>query len=196
MFSVSHRGAALSFYIAAPFMSPCLGPLVGGFLGAGAGWRWVEGLLAALTGIVGLLIAAFLPETYAPVLLRNRAAKLSRITGQVYRSKSDLDQEGPVTVWRTLRTAIRRPFVMLFWEPIVLILTIYMYDTQLHPKSLAKKSQLYPIRNPVPVLRRVSNSLPKSARLAPRNSRPRLPRHPSRNSLRSRLQLRRIQTLH
>lgn len=127
MFPPEHRGLALSLFAAAPFMGPALGPVIGGFLGMNAGWRWVEGFLAAFAGLLWILMTCFVPETYAPVLLRRRAERLSLVTGKVYRTKLDIDQEGGVSLKRMFGTSLLRPWVLLFREPIVLILSIYMY---------------------------------------------------------------------
>lgn len=125
MFTASERGIAISFFAAAPFLGPTIGPIIGGFLATGAGWRWVEGFLAAFSGVLWLCMIFLLPETYAPVLLRRRAAKLSENTGKVYRSKLDIDR-GPVPMGKTLKTALSRPWALLFREPIVLLFSIYM----------------------------------------------------------------------
>lgn len=89
-----------------------------------AGWRWFEGLLAALSGLVWIVVAFTVPETYAPVLLRKRATRLSKITGNCYRSKLDIGKEG-VTLGKRLQTVFSRPWVLLFREPIVLLFTFY-----------------------------------------------------------------------
>ncbi|KAJ5465379.1 hypothetical protein N7530_009166 [Penicillium desertorum] len=125
MFPASQRGIAISLFAAAPFLGPTLGPVIGGFLAAAAGWRWVEGLLAAFSGVLWLCIIFLLPETYAPVLLRRRAEKMSALTGKVYRSQLDIDR-GPAPMGKTLKTALSRPWVLLFYEPIVLLFSIYM----------------------------------------------------------------------
>ncbi|OQD61060.1 hypothetical protein PENPOL_c018G04076 [Penicillium polonicum] len=125
MFPASQRGIAISLFAAAPFLGPTLGPVIGGFLAAAAGWRWVEGLLAAFSGILWLCIIFLLPETYAPVLLRRRAEKMSTLTGKVYRSQLDIDR-GPAPLGKTLKTALSRPWILLFCEPIVLLFSIYM----------------------------------------------------------------------
>ncbi|KAJ5420578.1 hypothetical protein N7465_003097 [Penicillium sp. CMV-2018d] len=116
------RGLAGGLFCTAPFLGPTLGPIVGGFLGESAGWRWVEGLLAALTGILAITMFFFLPETYAPVLLRQRAARLHQITGRHYHSKLDDTRTPPR---QALMTALSRPWVLLFREPIVLLLSFY-----------------------------------------------------------------------
>ena len=125
MFSPSQRGLAMSVFAAAPFMGPTLGPIAGGFLGETEGWRWVEGLMAIFTGVLWIIGSLTIPETYAPVLLRNRAAELSKITGRVYKSKIEVER-GRQTLVQSFKIALSRPWILLFKEPIVLLLSIYM----------------------------------------------------------------------
>lgn len=124
MFHAHDRGLAGAVFAVAPFLGPCIGPIVGGFLGETEGWRWVEGVMAIFTGIVWIVITAVVPETYAPVLLRKRAAKLCRITGKVYVSKADYHNKK--TMAKQFKVAIMRPWVLLFREPIVLLTSIYI----------------------------------------------------------------------
>ncbi|CAK7266641.1 hypothetical protein SEPCBS119000_002133 [Sporothrix epigloea] len=130
MFSAADRGLATAVFAAAPFLGPSLGPIVAGFLGDAAGWRWVEGLMAIFTAVMVVIGGLIVPETYAPLLLRKRAAALSRLTGKVYVSKLDMHHrkagsKGP-SMAAQFRTALSRPWVLLFREPIVLILSTYM----------------------------------------------------------------------
>ncbi|PLB52277.1 putative multidrug resistance protein [Aspergillus steynii IBT 23096] len=125
MFSAKDRGIAMSLFAAAPFLGPVIGPIIGGFLGMNAGWRWVMGFLGAFSGFVWILGSLLVPETYAPVLLRRRAERLSQITGKVYKSKLDIDQ-GRTTLKAAFKTALSRPWVLLFKEPIVFLLSLYM----------------------------------------------------------------------
>ncbi|EAW14021.1 MFS transporter [Aspergillus clavatus NRRL 1] len=125
MFPAGQRGIAISLFAAAPLCGPAIGPIIGGFLGLGAGWRWVEGFLAIFSGVIWLCLCFLLPETYAPVLLRRRAEKLSKLTGQVYRSKLDIDR-GKLSMRQTLTTALSRPWRLLFREPIVFLFCVYM----------------------------------------------------------------------
>lgn len=124
-FSIVERGLASGLFAAAPFLGPTLGPIVGGFLSESAGWRWVEGLVAAFAGFMGIITVIALPETYGPVLLRKRAERLSTITGQVYCSKLDIAQ-GETPLSTVLKLAFVRPWLLLFREPIVLLLSIYL----------------------------------------------------------------------
>lgn len=125
MFPAKQRGVAMSLFAAAPFLGPVLGPIIGGFLGMNAGWRWVMGFLAAFSGAVWIMGSLLMPETYAPVLLRRRAQRLSKLSGKVYRSKLDIDQ-GKVSLKDSFKIALSRPWILLFREPIVFLLSLYM----------------------------------------------------------------------
>ncbi|KAK3333682.1 major facilitator superfamily domain-containing protein [Cercophora scortea] len=124
MFQANERGLASCLFATAPFLGPSIGPIVGGFLGQAEGWRWVEGLMAIFTGVLWVTCSLFVPETYAPVLLRKRAVKLSQMTGKVYLSK--LDQHNTKTKGEQIKTAMLRPWILLFTEPIVLLTSVYM----------------------------------------------------------------------
>lgn len=125
MFPASDRGLAMSFFAVAPFLGPVLGPVIGGFLGEYAGWRWVMGFMAAFSGLLWIAGSTLIPETYSPVLLRQRAKKLSEMTGKVYLTEMDA-LRGKVTLTQALKTSLSRPWILLFKEPIVLLLSIYL----------------------------------------------------------------------
>jgi hypothetical protein len=80
--------------------------------------------MAIFTGIICITGATLYPETYAPVLLRQRAEKLSKATGLIYRSK--FEEKNQIKLVHLLKTSLSRPWVLLFREPIVLFLSIYM----------------------------------------------------------------------
>jgi len=125
MFPAEERGLAMSLFATAPFMGPVLGPIVGGFVGETIGWRWIEGIMAIFTGVLWIIGTFVIPETYPPVLLRKRAAKLSKDTGKVFRSRGEIDQ-GKTSFAHVFKTSLSRPWVLLFREPIVFLLSIYM----------------------------------------------------------------------
>ncbi|KAL3259627.1 hypothetical protein ABHI18_005223 [Aspergillus niger] len=125
MFPASERGLAMAIFASAPFLGPVLGPIIGGFVGMGAGWRWVMGLLAILSGTLWILGTLMIPETYPPVLLRKRAARLSELTGRYYVSGLEHNRD-TVSLRDHFVAALSRPWILLFREPIVLLLSIYM----------------------------------------------------------------------
>lgn len=123
-FPPRERGLALAYYAVTPFLGPTLGPIIGGFVGAGAGWRWVEGVMAISTGILCVLYILTVPETYGPKLLECRARKLSEVTGDVYKSQLEIKQ-GRKKLAKVMKIALSRPWVLLFREPIVTVLAVY-----------------------------------------------------------------------
>ncbi|KAH8738440.1 major facilitator superfamily domain-containing protein [Ilyonectria robusta] len=112
MFNASQRGLATS-------------PIVGGFLSETEGWRWLHGLMAIFTGVLWILGTLFVPETYAPVLLRRRAQMLSKTTDRAYISTIDAGKP-PKSLVDQCKTALTRPWVLLFKEPIVLLTSVYI----------------------------------------------------------------------
>ena len=81
-------------------------------------------MLAIATGVLTFVYVCTVPETYAPVLLRRRANKLSETTGQVYKTQIDMKQ-GPRTLANVLKVALSRPWILLLREPIVIVLSLY-----------------------------------------------------------------------
>ena len=80
--------------------------------------------MAIFTGIIWLAASLYVPETYVPVLLRKRAAKLSALTGKTYKSKLDLSITAPMS--EQVKTTLLRPWILLFREPIVFLTAIYL----------------------------------------------------------------------
>lgn len=120
----AQMGLGMALFSVAPFLGPAIGPISGGFLGQAAGWRWVMGLLCIFCGVIFLCLFFGSAETYAPRLLRQRAAKLSKITGKVYRYRADAAK--PFSVVNLFKASLIRPWKFLIFEPIVLILSIYV----------------------------------------------------------------------
>ena len=125
MMPANQRGLGMSIFAAAPFLGPVIGPIVGGFAGETIGWRWVEGIMAIFTGVLWIFGTLFIPETYSPVILKRRAKKLSKMTGKNYISILEKKQ-GKTTPKAAFQKALTRPWALLFTEPIVLLISIYM----------------------------------------------------------------------
>lgn len=105
-------------------MGPCLGPLFGGWIAYKTGqWRWIYWVLFIFVGVV-FLFTLVMPETLAPVLLRRKAKKLNKENHvDSYVSKHDLHH---VPLSTTLKTAMIRPFILMFMEPIILFMSFYL----------------------------------------------------------------------
>lgn len=118
------RGVPMAAFSAAPFLGPAIGPLVGGFLGDASGWRWLYWLQLILAGVAWFLITFTVPETYAPIILKRRAKKLRKAENDPkYVTEGELNA---LPMKEKLQIVLLRPFQLLFLEPIVLFIAIYM----------------------------------------------------------------------
>ncbi|KAL1938779.1 hypothetical protein VTO73DRAFT_11382 [Trametes versicolor] len=121
------RGTATALFSAGVFIGPVLGPIAGGFITSSfLGWRWVFWIMMIFAGTCTIAAIAFLPETYAPVLLQWKAQKLRKADPQanagVYAEHEKSDWSAKGIFHRTLY----RPVQMLIFEPILLLVTVYL----------------------------------------------------------------------
>ncbi|MCJ1389038.1 hypothetical protein MMC18_001892 [Xylographa bjoerkii] len=126
LWSPMERVYAFPVFANAAFMGPIFGPVVGGFIGQNANitWRWVEWVTLIISGLVLVLVVLFQPETYAPILLKWKAAHLRSVTGEArYRAEVEIRED---TFLRRIRTALYRPFLLTFREPIIMLFALYL----------------------------------------------------------------------
>lgn len=115
---------SLLAFSAAPFLGPAIGPLAGGYLADAKGWRWLYWIQLIIAGAAYLLIVITVPETYAPKILKSRAKKMRKETGDAsFVCEMDLDQR-PFA--QRMKIFMLRPFQLLFSELIVFLISIYM----------------------------------------------------------------------
>ncbi len=83
--------------------------------------QWITLILA---GFLGTIAFIFVPETYAPVLLSQKAARLRHETGNwALHAKHE---ERKVDFNEIATKYLVRPAKMMFLEPILALLTFYM----------------------------------------------------------------------
>lgn len=123
MFTGNERGLAMSVFSAAPFIGPVVGPLIGGYIGDNAGWRWLYWVHLIFSGCVYAVVVLCVPETSHSQILKFRARKLRKLTGDDrYRSLTELK---PRSLSETAKETLGRPIVLLS-ELIVFLMTVYM----------------------------------------------------------------------
>ncbi|KAJ3536252.1 hypothetical protein NM688_g6864 [Phlebia brevispora] len=72
----------MAVYTLHPFMGPAAGPLLSGFINENINnWRWTFRVIQIWTFVECILIVFFMPETYAPAILKRKAQKLRKSTG-------------------------------------------------------------------------------------------------------------------
>ncbi|KAJ5856577.1 uncharacterized protein N7529_010521 [Penicillium soppii] len=117
------RGRAMSIWSLGPLFGPIIGPVVGGFLVEATNWRWVFWVLAIVGGVASVVFFFVVPETYAPILLERKAARLRKSTGDMaYKSCMN---SGLPPKQLFVRNLIR-PSKMLILSPIVALMSIYI----------------------------------------------------------------------
>jgi multidrug resistance protein len=118
-----NRGGAMAVWALGPLFGPVVGPVAGGFLVDAEGWRWVYWVIVITGGATAAACIFLVRETYAPVILEKKAARLRKETGNPdLRSKLD---SGISHKERLLRSCVR-PTKMLIFSPIVSSLSLYM----------------------------------------------------------------------
>lgn len=117
---------AFPVFANAIFMGPILGPVVGGFVGESplVSWRWCEWITLMISGFVLSFVLLLQPETYAPILLKWKATHPRQLTGDD-RYKAEIEIRD-VSFPQRLRTALCRPFVLTFSEPIIILIALYL----------------------------------------------------------------------
>lgn len=119
------RGVAMAVFSAAPFLGPVMGPLIGGFVGDYAGWRWIYWVMLIFSGVLYAYSFVVIPETHHATLLKRRASKLRKITGdERYKTVREISQT-QTSLASTMAVSLKRPFQLLF-EVIVFLVTLYM----------------------------------------------------------------------
>ncbi|CCM06389.1 uncharacterized protein FIBRA_08648 [Fibroporia radiculosa] len=123
----AHRGGGMTLIVAGVFIGPVLGPIVGGFITTSyLGWRWVFWIMMIFAGFCTLLALVFVPETYAPVILQEKARRLRRADPEANARLYAEHERADWSVRGVVHRTIYRPVQMLFIEPILLLITLYL----------------------------------------------------------------------
>ncbi|KAK4154357.1 major facilitator superfamily domain-containing protein [Chaetomidium leptoderma] len=115
--------APMAIFALAPFVGPSTGPLVGGLINTYTGWRWTHYVLLIWASVLLVSIALLVPETYHPVLLKKKAQKLRKETGDD-RWRAPIEKSTK-SVSKTVAYSLLRPFQILIFEPMAVVLNIY-----------------------------------------------------------------------
>lgn len=107
---------ALLLYTVSPFVGPGIGPIIAGAVEQYIDYRWAFYIMCIYSGVMVLLVIIFVPETYEPVLLKRKAKRLRKETG-------DDRYFAPI---EKIETNLFHTIVLSSKRPILLILKDYM----------------------------------------------------------------------
>ncbi|KAI6022963.1 MFS general substrate transporter [Pisolithus microcarpus] len=105
------------------FIGPTLGPLIAGCVLQNIDWRWTYRI--DLCWIFGqcILLFIFVPETYAPVLLKKKAARLRKETGNLkYYAPLDRTQGSLASA---ILISCYKPFQLVLFDRMALLLNTW-----------------------------------------------------------------------
>ncbi|MCJ1265212.1 hypothetical protein MMC22_005087 [Lobaria immixta] len=105
---------SLSSYVGA-----ACGPLIGGYVFASTDWRWTQ-YVTLMLALAAFLLGIGLPETYNRSILRRRAGRLGLPPPKL------LSAQSGVTLRDMVQVTFLTPLKMLFTEPIVALISIYV----------------------------------------------------------------------
>ncbi|KAK0651008.1 major facilitator superfamily domain-containing protein, partial [Cercophora newfieldiana] len=118
MYKPVDRGLPSTFFILTPFLGPGIAPVIGAFVTSRKGWRWTQYTALFFCAFSLLLIIPFGRETFHSAIQRRRAKALNH----------PVDPSPPLNkrVQQFLTITILRPLHMLFTEPIVGLVCLYV----------------------------------------------------------------------
>ncbi|KAJ5991761.1 hypothetical protein N7451_007485 [Penicillium sp. IBT 35674x] len=126
MFPREQRGMATSIWSMGPLIGPVVGPIAGGFLGEQVSWQWIFWLLLIVGGAMQLGIEILNKETFAPVLIKWKTAKLAKELNRTDLISAYEVGKDKLTPGQTLQRSLIRPAMLLTRSPIVALLSLYM----------------------------------------------------------------------
>jgi len=124
MFPTEERGTAIAMFSFAPYAGPVFGPLV-------CGWINVETLRFDIIiwvnmGFAGVtwITSSIIPETYAPVILKRKAKRLRKETGN---PKIMTEQEAQgLSLKEIIKSVLVRPLYFAATEPVLDLICFYV----------------------------------------------------------------------
>ncbi|KAL4963195.1 MFS transporter [Aspergillus stella-maris] len=120
-----HRGFAITIFTMMVFTGPLFAPFIGGFITESyLGWRWTEYLPGIMGAAAFVLDIFFVEETYPPVVLIKKAEELRRRTKNwgIHAKQEEVE----IDLAELIGKNFSRPVRILFNEPVLLLLSIYM----------------------------------------------------------------------
>ncbi|PLB54107.1 MFS general substrate transporter [Aspergillus steynii IBT 23096] len=125
LFDNRGRGPAITVYSLAVFVGPFIGPFIGGFISSSyLGWRWTLYIPSFMGFALSTVFALTLKETYAQCILIPKAESLRLETGNwAIHAKQEVVK---VDFRQLVEKYLTRPVRMLFTEPIILVVSMYM----------------------------------------------------------------------
>ncbi|UKZ96996.1 uncharacterized protein TrAFT101_011765 [Trichoderma asperellum] len=119
MWPPARRGPSTALFVMAPFMGPCIAPIIGGFVIERLNWRWLE-WVSVFWCVATCIFALGMSETYKKTILERDLKR------QIPSSRIKIPTLSWSAIHKWASESLVRPMQLLFTEPIVLFLSLYI----------------------------------------------------------------------
>ncbi|OCH93586.1 MFS general substrate transporter [Obba rivulosa] len=113
----------MALYTLCIFIGPVAGPLIAGFINQNVDWRWTYRVLLMWQFVVLICLVFFVPETYVPIILKRKARRLRKKTGDD-RYHAPIEREEK-SLSHMILLSCYVPFKLIFYERMALALDIW-----------------------------------------------------------------------
>ncbi|KAH9985041.1 MFS general substrate transporter [Russula compacta] len=123
MFPNRTVGTPMALYTVMQFLGPELGPLISGFINQNTSWRWTYYLLIIWSFVQIVALICFVPETYVPVILKRKAQRLRKTTGD--RKYYAPLEKSHVNLSYAILVSCYRPFYLILCDRMALLIDVW-----------------------------------------------------------------------
>lgn len=125
LWSDSERQMAMAAYSICPSLGPILSPVISSFIIQAKDWPWVFYVLAIFNGAVAIFGTIFFRETYSPRLLKDKAKRIRKATGNNH-IHTIFEVADGLTKWEKIVLTSTRPLKLLCTHPMIIGLGSFM----------------------------------------------------------------------
>jgi len=123
LFTNEKVATPMALYTLCIFIGPVVGPLISGFINQNVDWRWTYRVLLIWQFFLVISLIFFVPETYEPVILKRKAQRLRKKTGDDrYYAPIERQQK---SLSRMILLSCYVPFELVFFDRMALALDIW-----------------------------------------------------------------------
>ncbi|KAI0490454.1 major facilitator superfamily domain-containing protein [Xylaria cf. heliscus] len=118
------RGRSLGVYLLIPLLGAAVGPILGGFIVEYTTWRWMFWSTSIFQAVMIVVAFDVFKETFGPLILKRRAARLRKETGNEQYYTQFERQTRDQSLLRVASQALSRPLRLLAFHPLIQITAI------------------------------------------------------------------------
>ncbi|KAL1610425.1 hypothetical protein SLS60_002092, partial [Paraconiothyrium brasiliense] len=118
------RGKSLGIYILIPLLGAAVGPIIGGFMAGRTTWRWMFWSTSAFQAVMIIVSFTVFRETYAPLILKRRAERLRKTTGDTRYYTAHERMQKKKSVVQVLTKALSRPLRLMVHHPVIQVASL------------------------------------------------------------------------